>query len=206
MKLFKPALVILLGISLTIVGCDEAEDTDITDESDTSEQMTTKDEKTSKKVGTAVVVLHPTENSDVSGTATFSKTADGVRVSGTFSGLAQGKHGFHIHQYGDCRAPDATSAGGHFNPAGHQHGARTDSVRHMGDMGNIQANSQGSASVNYVDEVIDLNKIIGRAVIIHGGEDDLTSQPSGAAGPRMACGVIGIANPEVSMNNSGSDS
>ncbi|HLR24675.1 MAG TPA: superoxide dismutase family protein, partial [Fodinibius sp.] len=147
-------------------------------------------------VTATVAVVHPTKDSDVMGTVTFTKEGDGVRVQGNISGLKEGKHGFHIHQYGDCRADDGSSAGGHYNPAGNDHAARTDSVRHMGDMGNITADADGNASVDYVDSVIDMNMIMGRAVVIHGGEDDLTSQPSGAAGARMACGVIGIANPD----------
>src|SRR5699024_179868 len=147
-------------------------------------------------VTATVAVVHPTKDSDVMGTVTFTKEGDGVRVQGNISGLKEGKHGFHIHQYGDCRADDGSSAGGHYNPAGNDHAARTDSVRPMGDMGNITADADGNASVDYVDSVIDMNMIMGRAVVIHGGEDDLTSQPSGAAGARMACGVTGIANPD----------
>src|SRR5699024_7277411 len=119
-------------------------------------------------VSTAVAAVAPTTDSDVSGMVTFTKEGDGVRVQGDISGLKEGKHGFHIHQYGDCRADDGTSAGGHFNPAGNDHAARTDSVRHMGDMGNITADADGNASVDYVDSVIDMNMIVGRAVVIHG--------------------------------------
>lgn len=145
----------------------------------------------------AVAVLHPTEDSDVSGTVTFTTVDEGVQVQGNFEGLSEGKHGFHIHQYGDCTADDATSAGGHYNPAGNEHGAPTDDNRHMGDMGNIVAGEGGTATIEYLDPEISLtgaNSVIGRGVIVHGGEDDLESQPSGAAGPRMACGVIGLAN------------
>lgn len=173
------------------------------DDAPASEEVMTNNEMDTAQTTAAVAVLHPTEGNSVEGTVTFTKAANGVRVTGDVTGLSQGKHGFHIHQYGDCRAADGTSAGGHFNPAGNQHAARTAQSRHMGDMGNIEANSQGSASVTYVDSVINLNQIIGRAVVIHGGEDDLSSQPSGAAGPRKACGVIGIANADTPMNNTG---
>jgi Cu-Zn family superoxide dismutase len=132
-------------------------------------------------------------DSGVSGSVIFSEDDNGVAVQGSFSGLEPGNHGFHIHQYGDCRAEDGTSAGGHFNPAGNDHGAPTDEVRHMGDLGNIEANDQGMATVDYIDDTISLEQILGRGIIIHAGEDDLTSQPTGAAGSRVACGVIGIA-------------
>jgi Cu-Zn family superoxide dismutase len=149
-----------------------------------------------KDINKAVAVVHPTNDSNVTGTVVFTKEGDSVRVQGNISGLKEGKHGFHIHQYGDCRADDGSSAGGHYNPAGNEHAARTDSIRHMGDMGNITADADGNASIDYVDPIIKLDKIVGRAIVIHEGEDDLTSQPSGAAGPREGCGTIGIANPE----------
>ena len=132
-------------------------------------------------------------DSDVEGSVTFKEEGTGVLVEGEFSGLEPGKHGFHIHEFGDCRAADGTSAGGHYNPSETTHGAPTDMDRHMGDMGNIEANDSGIASVEYLDETITLEQINGRGIIIHAGEDDLTSQPSGAAGSRIACGVIGVA-------------
>ena len=63
----------------------------------------------------------------------------------------------------------------------------------MGDLGNIEANDEGTAMVDYTDETVTLEQILGRGIIIHAGEDDLSSQPTGAAGSRVACGVIGIA-------------
>lgn len=141
-----------------------------------------------------VATVMPVGESGVSGSVTFTKNGEeGILVQGNFEGLESGKHGFHIHQYGDCRAEDGTSAGGHFNPAKMDHGAPDSDMRHMGDLGNLEANEDGSAVVEYVDTNIDLAKILGRGIIIHAGEDDLTSQPTGAAGSRVACGVIGIA-------------
>lgn len=173
MKVFKLAL-----LAVIIVGCNQTKEVE-------EVTFTVSHDK-------AVAVVAPTEGSSVSGTVHFSKVADGVSVSGEFTGLSEGKHGFHIHQYGDCTAPDGTSAGGHFNPFEKEHSNPEAENRHMGDMGNITADADGNATVNYVDGTINIEQIIGRGVVIHGGEDDLTSQPSGAAGPRMACGVIGI--------------
>ncbi len=147
----------------------------------------------------AVAVLHPTEGNDVSGTVTFTKVDGGIRIEAEVSGLSEGAHGFHIHQYGDCTAPDGTSAGGHFNPEDVEHAGPDDDPRHVGDLGNLEAGSDGTATYSRVDEHLAFSgehSIIGRAVIVHQDEDDLESQPTGAAGPRMACGVIGIANPE----------
>ncbi len=140
-----------------------------------------------------VATVMPVGDSGVSGSVTFTKATNAVSIEGQFEGLEPGKHGFHIHQYGDCRAEDATSAGGHFNPDGHDHAGPEDEMRHMGDLGNIEADENGSASINATDTVIDLQQILGRGLVIHSGEDDLTSQPTGAAGSRVACGVIGIA-------------
>ena len=145
----------------------------------------------------AICVLHPTEGNDVTGTVTFTKSGDKIKVVADLQGLTPGKHGFHIHEYGDCSKADGTSAGGHFNPGNMEHGAPADTVRHEGDLGNIEADANGNGHLEWTDSQISFSgesSIIGRAIIVHAGEDDLTSQPTGAAGARVACGVIGIAN------------
>jgi superoxide dismutase, Cu-Zn family len=146
--------------------------------------------------GSAVAVLHPTGNSSVSGVVRFARTDGGIKITATVKGLAPGKHGFHIHELGDCSAADATSAGGHYNPDGHPHAGPDKAQRHMGDMGNLEADSSGSARYERLDNYMKLDgakSIIGRAVIVHAGQDDLTTQPTGNAGGRLACGVIGIS-------------
>lgn len=143
----------------------------------------------------AICVLHPTEGNNVTGTVTFSRDGDGIKIVAEVEGLTPGKHGFHIHEFGDCSASDGTSAGGHFNPEGVGHGGPDDEVRHVGDLGNIEAGEDGTARLEMTDSKISLHgehSIIGKAIVIHAGEDDLTSQPTGAAGERLACGVIGI--------------
>jgi len=150
------------------------------------------------EISRAVAVLHPTEGSQVEGVVQFTRTAEGIRIEATVSGLTPGRHGFHIHEWGDCSAPDATSAGGHFNPTDQPHGASDSPARHVGDLGNLEADEDGMASYSRVDTVVAFSgprSIIGRAVIVHEAEDDLTSQPTGNAGGRLACGVIGIAAP-----------
>lgn len=143
-------------------------------------------------VKSAVAEVHPVGDSGVTGTVYYDVVDGGVEVRAEISGLEPGKHGFHIHQYGDCTAEDGTSAGGHFNPAEHQHSGPEDVMRHMGDMGNITADEDGNADLQYVDAEIMMDMIIGRGIIVHSGEDDLTTQPTGAAGARLGCGVIGI--------------
>jgi Cu-Zn family superoxide dismutase len=150
----------------------------------------------SATVTEAVCVLYPTEGNGVSGVVTFTKSESGIDIVADIEGLSPGKHGFHIHQLGDCTASDGTSAGGHFDPENKPHGGPADEERHVGDLGNITADENGKAHLEMTDDVIALSgshSIVGRAVVVHAGEDDLTSQPTGAAGARVACGVIGIA-------------
>ncbi|MEW6670303.1 MAG: superoxide dismutase family protein [Thermodesulfobacteriota bacterium] len=143
----------------------------------------------------AVAVLHPTQGNTATGTVSFLQTDQGVRVAAEVTGLTPGLHGFHIHQFGDCSAPDGTSAGGHFNPTAKQHAGPDAAQRHAGDFGNMEADNTGSARYDRVDSHIRLSgpdSIIGRGVIIHAQADDLVSQPTGNAGARVACGAIGI--------------
>ncbi|KAJ8917786.1 hypothetical protein NQ315_010692 [Exocentrus adspersus] len=147
-----------------------------------------------------VYVDDPAGASGVTGNITFTKTDSGVTVSGTVSGLKEGKHGFHIHALGDLSG-GCTSTGGHFNPTNLTHGSPDDKNRHIGDLGNIVADASGVAKIEISDTLIDLegeNSIIGRGVVVHEGEDDLgkggyeDSLTTGHAGGRLACGVVGI--------------
>jgi Cu-Zn family superoxide dismutase len=140
-----------------------------------------------------MAVLSPASGSNVRGTVTFTRENDKVRVDATISGLAPGKHGFHIHEKGDCSAPDASSAGGHFNPTGMQHGGPGDTQRHVGDFGNLEADAGGNAKYSQAFSNLMLDgdaSIIGKAIIVHEKADDMKTQPTGDAGGRVACGVI----------------
>ena len=142
---------------------------------------------------TADATLQPTQGNTVQGTVHFEKDMGEMHVQVHVTGLTPGKHGFHIHETGDCSAPDASSAGGHFNPDAKPHGAPNAGEHHAGDLGNVEADSTGMAMADLHSTSLTLegpNSIIGKAVIVHGGEDDLKSQPAGNAGPRVACGVI----------------
>ncbi|WP_405231142.1 superoxide dismutase family protein [Lentisalinibacter salinarum] len=140
--------------------------------------------------------LEPTEGNEARGTVTFSRAAGAVVMDGELMGLPEGLHGLHIHEKGDCSAPDGTSAGGHFAPDGDPHGSPDSppAQHHVGDLGNIEANDEGYALVNVVDAEMTLDdgpkSVLGRAVIVHAGADDFETQPTGAAGARLACGVI----------------
>lgn len=149
--------------------------------------------KDDHKGKTAVAILKPTKDSQIHGRVAFAPVEKGVLVIAEVHGLKPGKHGFHIHEKGDCSAPDGSSAGGHFNPSEMPHGAPDAEKRHAGDLGNVEADENGDAFYERIDTVIKLegpNSIVGRAVIVHNDPDDFTTQPTGNAGGRGACGVI----------------
>jgi Cu-Zn family superoxide dismutase len=141
----------------------------------------------------AVADLSPTQGSTVAGKVTFTADKDGVRVVGDLTGLTPGEHAFHIHEKGDCSAPDGTSAGGHFNPGRKPHGAPDAPEHHAGDLGNVTADAAGKARIDAVFRGLMLagpDTIVGRGLIVHAAPDDMKTQPTGNAGGRQACGVI----------------
>ena len=143
----------------------------------------------------ATCKLESKSGSKVTGTVTFTKVGDDVQVVADITGLTPGKHGFHIHEKGDCSAADASSAGAHFNPMQHKHGGTTGTERHVGDLGNIEADASGKA---HLDSICKMNlggagSIIGKSVVVHEKEDDLKTDPSGNSGARQACGAIEAA-------------
>jgi superoxide dismutase, Cu-Zn family len=146
---------------------------------------------------TGVVVLQPTRGQEVRGTLRLVQQSSGLRIIGRIEGLTPGKHGFHVHEFGDLSDPEGKSAGGHFNPDNRKHGGPDDAERHAGDLGNIEADGQGVAMVDVQGRGLKLHFVLGRAVVVHSKADDLKSQPSGDAGDRVAVGVIGIAQQEA---------
>jgi superoxide dismutase, Cu-Zn family len=155
---------------------------------------------TGSAVTDAVAVVMPTQGQTVTGTVRFHRDGESVHVTGELSGLApNAKHGFHLHEFGDCSAPDGASAGGHFAPEGHPHGAPDPATHHAGDLGNVEADAAGRAKVDVTVKGLGLatgdRAIVGRAVVVHAQPDDLTSQPAGNAGARVGCGVVGVAKP-----------
>ena len=144
-----------------------------------------------------VVTLESKNNSSVTGTVTFTEENGEVTMVGEFQGLPEGQHAVHLHETGDCSAADASSAGGHWNPTGENHGEwGSESGFHRGDIGNFDVNSEGEGSITFTTDLWCIGcedpekNIVDTAVVVHAGADDFSSQPSGAAGNRLACGVI----------------
>ena len=151
-----------------------------------------------RQASEAAVNLASASGSLVSGRLVLVPMGDGLHLRGEVGGLVPGsRHGFHIHEKGDCSAADFTSAGGHFNPTAQPHGRAAQGMHHMGDSDNLVADAKGVARVDAHFEGVTLgggaaNDIAGRGVIVHGAADDYATQPTGNAGARLACGVITV--------------
>jgi Cu-Zn family superoxide dismutase len=142
----------------------------------------------------AMAALAPASGSTVTGHVAFTQVAGALHLDVSVAGLTPGVHGFHIHEVGDCSAPDATSAKGHFNPDAHQHGNPSGDMHHAGDMPSLTADANGKVTASFDIKGVTLDagatSIINRALVIHADPDDYKSQPAGNAGKRVACGVI----------------
>lgn len=143
----------------------------------------------------ARAALEPTRGNAAAGTVHFVQAGDTVQVSGQISGLKPGtEHGFHIHEKGDCSSGDGMSTGGHFNPGSHAHGRHGEGMHHTGDLPSLKADAKGVARFAFTSRSIRVgsgdNNVVGRGLIVHRDPDDFATQPTGNAGPRLACAVI----------------
>lgn len=144
---------------------------------------------------TASAQLQPTRGNTTSGEVRFTQQGDQVLVSGEIRGLKpNAEHGFHVHEKGDCSSGDGMSTGGHFNPMGKKHGAHDGNEHHVGDLPSLKADAYGVARFNFASSSIAIGSgssdVVGRGLIVHRDPDDYTTQPTGNAGPRLACAVI----------------
>lgn len=144
---------------------------------------------------TASAQLQPTRGNATSGDVRFTQQGDKVLVSGEVRGLKpNAEHGFHVHEKGDCASGDGMSTGGHFNPMGKMHGPHGRGEHHVGDLPSLKADAYGVARLSFESSSISVgsgsNDIVGRGLIVHRDPDDYTTQPTGNAGPRLACAVI----------------
>ncbi len=152
----------------------------------------------------ANATIDSTSGSTAKGTVHFQDAGEnGVEVVVDLTGVPPGVHGFHVHEKGDC-GNNAQNAGGHFNPNGMVHGAPDAVSHHAGDFGNVTADDKGEVHTRFTTHSISINTgtnaVVGHAVVLHGNPDDLVSQPAGNAGPRIGCGVVGLANAMASVN------
>ncbi len=151
-----------------------------------------------QSVNTVKFMMEPKSDSNVKGTVFFTEADGKVSMRAMLSGLSEGEHAIHIHDKADCSSADGKSTGGHWNPTSTPHGKwGAEEGYHKGDIGNFKADAQGLATVEFATDewcmgCEDATKdILGKAVIVHQGVDDFTSQPSGAAGKRVSCtGII----------------
>lgn len=201
MKILRSYLSVI-GLSLLFLSCGPSsedkreimEDTGEMNESDkdiTEERM---DRETVEEM--AFADISSASGSSLTGKATFTSVGnEQVQFELNVENATPGSHAVHIHEKGDCSASDAKSAGGHWNPTNEKHGKRGNPPFHKGDIGNMEVGDDGKGSMSMTISGWCIGgestcNIIDKAVIIHAGADDFTSQPSGAAGDRVGCGVI----------------
>lgn len=205
MRKLTPTLLIALFLLAGVVACGGAEE-----EAEAPEQVETTAPEMEIEIEddaptVAIANLETREGMSVDGTVTFTESDGSVKIVAEVSGVpSAGEHGFHIHETGDCSAPDFTSAGGHFDPTGAPHGAPTDDVHHAGDLGNIEIAADGTGRLERSSEMITLgdgpSSVLGKAVILHEKADDLVSQPTGDAGGRIACAVIELESMDQTVS------
>ncbi len=179
----KSAFFLLIGISIILMGCERAR-----------QQV---DVLTTAPAKQANAMIASSSDSGVTGMAVFTQNGDYITLTVEIQDATPGLHAVHIHANGDCSSADGTSAGGHWNPTGVAHGKWGESEFHLGDIGNITVGEDGMGSITLTTDLWEIGTgsdvdVVGRGIIVHAGADDFTSQPSGAAGARIGCGVIGL--------------
>ena len=177
------------SLALLLVGCSRQQT------ANTSASSPPADTTNAAPTIKAMADLTPTQGNTVDGVVVFTEVPEGVHVVADLTGLTPGAHGIHIHMIGDCSSPDGSSAGDHFNPTSMAHGSPDVPIHHEGDLGNIEAASDGQGHLDRVIPNAHLqgtDGLIGHSVVVHAKPDDMKTQPSGASGARQACGVIVI--------------
>lgn len=198
--LHAPAL-LLAAAALAATACAPAEEP-MEEEPMVEEEVAAEEPMAEPSTATATLM---TADGTMVGTATF--TQSGMETTAVFDvhGVdGGGTHGIHVHETGECTPPDFTSAGGHFNPDGVDHACPPTTPRHAGDFGNLEIGDDGSGHLEVTTDLVTVDagpsSVAGKAVILHAGTDDCTTQPTGDAGGRLACGVIGggeMSHPEM---------
>ena len=177
----QSTLFLLISISIIAMGCDRAR-----------QQL---DVISSAPAKQATAMIDSLGDSGVTGMVVFTQNGDQITLMAEIQGATPGLHAIHIHAYGDCSAPDGTSAGGHWNPTDVAHGKWGEGEFHLGDIGNITVGADGTGRITLTTDLWEIGTgsdidVVGKGMIVHADADDFVSQPSGAAGARIGCGVI----------------
>jgi Cu-Zn family superoxide dismutase len=188
-----------MGLLLISTACENKSETVVVDASnDTVETLEddVMDSQIENDESTLNLTFSPASGSNLSGTASLTQNGEEVTLQVDIVGVTPGEHAIHVHEIGDCSSADATSAGGHWNPTNDEHGKFDMGAFHMGDIGNLNADADGKASLTFSTDKWcigcddDTKNLIGRSIIIHEGVDDFETQPTGDAGGRIGCVVI----------------
>ena len=177
----KASCLILISISFVLTSCGSEENP--------------VDAPLTPSVKKATATINPTSENRVTGMATFTQNGAQITLIIEIQNASPGLHGVHIHEKGDCSSPDGTSAGGHWNPTGVAHGKWAVGEFHLGDIGNMIVGQDGTGTIELTTDLWEIDTgsntdVVGKGIIVHAGADDFTSQPSGAAGARIGCGVV----------------
>ena len=180
----KSMFLLLISMTIIFTGCEKVQ-----------EPMDVVSTAPEKK---ATAIINSSNDSGVTGTANFTQNGDQITLIIEIKDATPGLHAVHIHEYGDCSAPDGTSAGGHWNPTEVAHGKWGEGEFHLGDIGNISVADNGKGCITLTTDLWEIGTgsdidVVGRSIIVHADADDFISQPSGAAGARIGCGVIVLA-------------
>jgi superoxide dismutase, Cu-Zn family len=183
---------VLLVVGVAVVGCKKSEPEPLPAESATPEMAATP--SVAPTISENIAAAQLTGPNGVSGVVTFTQDAGGVHVVARVDHAPAGTHGIHLHAGSACEG-DFKSAGDHFNPTNVKHGAPDAAEHHAGDFGNIEVAKDGTGNLDISTAMLSIgdggvNDVLGKAVILHGGKDDMTTQPSGNSGARIACGVV----------------
>ena len=180
----KSTFFLLISVSILLMGCERV-----------GQQAGILPTAPAKQANAMISSLN---DSGVTGMAIFTQNDDQITLTIEIQGASPGLHAVHIHANGDCSAPDGTSAGGHWNPTDVAHGKWGEGEFHLGDIGNISVGDDGTGSITLTTDLWDIGTgsdvdVVGKGIIVHADADDFVSQPSGAAGARIGCGVIVLA-------------
>ena len=183
-----------LSVVLVLAGCDREEEAGVEEEGYGAPVGEATPTPAGPVVEPEIVAAQISGPGGVTGVVTFTEQpGSGVQVVARVQGAPAGTHGLHLHEGSACDAPDFQTAGGHFNPTGSPHGGPASPQRHAGDFGNVEVGDDGTGTADVTSPTLTIDGpsgAMGHAVVLHAQADDLTTQPTGNSGGRIACGVV----------------